>query len=427
MAASQLNDPSPVSDAAAAQLRRMLDEEPPRRRTAIISVLLTLAALAIAAPLSWEMWRVYVDGTWTRDGTIRAYVDRLAPEVAGRIVALPVQDNQYVHRGDLLMQIDPTDYQIAVKLAAAVVQQDQAALASLTNQAARRRNLRLPGDDAASRAGEASLQQAQARLEQAQIDLARTQIRAPADGWVTNLQAQPGDYANVGVPQLALVDAGSFWVDGYFRETNLRAIHVGDPAKVKLLGYGQVLSGHVASITRAIGAPGAQPNPQGLVMVNPIFTWVRLAQRVPVRIRLDHLLPGIAAGGRHERDGGDRAGAARLTRLWQQGRRQQGFLLSDFMHLQECCRVRTKSGNAKCCKPCAIVIDTAEALQLGHASVDRNPKTAQNSDSGPQFHGIDRRPRGAARTLACGIGRAYEPLRRIFRGPADHRQPGVGR
>jgi multidrug resistance efflux pump len=212
----------------------------------------------------------------------------LAPEVAGRIVALPVQDNQYVHKGELLMQIDPTDYQIVVKLAEAVVRQDQATLANLGSEAAQRRK----SDDAASLAA-AVLQQVQARLELAQVNLARTQIRAPVNGWVTNLQAQLGDYANVGVPQLALVDADSFWVDGYFKETSLHAIRVGDPAKVKLLGYHQVLSGHVASIARAIGVPNAQLSQQGLATVNPIFTWVRLAQRVPVRIRLGHVPPGV--------------------------------------------------------------------------------------------------------------------------------------
>jgi multidrug resistance efflux pump len=183
------------------------------------------------------------------------------------------------------MQIDPTDYQNKVALDAAMVRQDQAVLANLANKPAQR------GDDNAAAA--AVLQQAQARLAQAQADLARTQIRAPANGWVTNLQAQPGDYANVGVPQLALVEAGSFWVDGYFRETSLHAIEVGDPAKIRLLGDPHLLSGHVESIARAIDVPDAKSDERGLATVNPVFTWVRLARRVPVRIRLDHVPPGI--------------------------------------------------------------------------------------------------------------------------------------
>ena len=284
MTASQVKlDPSPVSDAAAAQLRRMLDTEPPPRRLA--PVLITMVALGLAALLSSAMWHSYIEGPWTRDGTVRVSVVRLAPDVAGPIVALPVQANQYVHKGELLMQIDPTDYQNKVALDAAMVRQDQAVLANLANKPARR------GDDNAAAA--AMLQQAQARLAQAQTDLARTQIRAPANGWVTNLQAQPGDYANVGVPQLALVEAGSFWVDGYFRETSLHAIEVGDPAKIRLLGDPHLLSGHVESIARAIDVPDGKSDERGLATVNPVFTWVRLARRVPVRIRLDHIPPGI--------------------------------------------------------------------------------------------------------------------------------------
>ena len=147
--------------------------------------------------------------------------------------------------------------------------------------------------DTAVLMAEATLQQAQAQLEQAQVNLERTQIRSPANGWVTNLQAQLGDYANVGARPVSVVDADSYWVDGYFEETSLAAIHDGDPAKVKLLGYAPVITGHVEGIARAIDVPNAQPNEQGLATVNPIFTWVRLAQRVPVRIHLDHVPPGV--------------------------------------------------------------------------------------------------------------------------------------
>jgi multidrug resistance efflux pump len=199
------------------------------------------------------------------------------------------------------MQIDPTDYESAVKQAEAVVQQDQETLANLRREAARRRNLsglaiaveEQQSADTAVLVAQATLQQAQARLEQAQVNLERTQIRSPANGWVTNLQTQLGDYADMGATQLAVVDADSYWVNGYFEETSLHAIHVGDAAKVRLLGDAPVISGHVASIARAIDVPNEQPNQQGVATVNPIFTWVRLAQRVPVRIRLDHVPPGI--------------------------------------------------------------------------------------------------------------------------------------
>jgi multidrug resistance efflux pump len=145
---------------------------------------------------------------------------------------------------------------------------------------------------------EASLGQAGAQVRQARVNLDRTRILAPVDGYVTNLLAQLGDYINIGVNTISVVDANSFWVDGYFEETNLAPIRVGDPAQIKLMGYSQIVHGHVDSIARAINVSNAQPNNQGVANVNPIFTWVRLAQRIPVRILVDQVPPGIvlAAG-----------------------------------------------------------------------------------------------------------------------------------
>jgi multidrug resistance efflux pump len=140
---------------------------------------------------------------------------------------------------------------------------------------------------------EAGLAQAKAQLNQAEVNLERTRILAPVDGYVTNLLAQLGDYVNVGVNTISLVDADSFWVDGYFEETNLAPIRVGDPAQVKLMGHHQIVRGHVDSIARAISVANAQPNNQGVATVNPIFTWVRLAQRIPVRIRIDEVPPNV--------------------------------------------------------------------------------------------------------------------------------------
>jgi multidrug resistance efflux pump len=144
----------------------------------------------------------------------------------------------------------------------------------------------------------ASLAQANAQLRQAQVNLERTRILSPVDGYVTNLLAQLGDYVNVGANAISVVDANSFWVDGYFEETNLAPIRVGDRAQIKLMGYGQIVRGHVDSIARAINVSNAQPNNQGVATVNPIFTWVRLAQRIPVRVHIDEVPPGVvlAAG-----------------------------------------------------------------------------------------------------------------------------------
>jgi multidrug resistance efflux pump len=268
--------------------------------------LITLIAIVGAVVLGRAMWDIYMEAPWTRDGTVRAYVVTIAPEVADRIVKLPVADNQLVHRGDLLMEIDPTDYKIAVDLAEAAVKQAQVNAQNIAREAQRRQELtqlavtKEEKQTYASNAiaAQASYQQAVARLEQARVNLQRTQIRSPVNGYVTNLLVQLGDYATVGKNLISLVDADSFWVDGYFEETNIDRIQVGDPATVKLMGYPQVVRGHVNSIARAIDVPNAQPNGLGLATVNPIFTWVRLAQRIPVRIHIDHVPPGVvlAAG-----------------------------------------------------------------------------------------------------------------------------------
>ena len=277
---------------------------PPRRR--IFPLLITFVAVALALWLGWAMWDVYMAAPWTRDGTVRAYVVTMAPQVAGQIVQLPVADNQFVHKGDLLMVIDPTNYKIAVSLAEAAVQQAQANAQNAEREAKRREELTQLAVTKEEKqtfssnalASQAQLQQAQANLDQARVNLERTEIRSPVNGWVTNLLAQLGDYANVGTNEISVVDADSFWVDGYFEETNLAPIQVGDPAEIKLMGYSQIVRGHVGSIARAINVSNAQPNGQGLANVNPIFTWVRLAQRIPVRIHIDQVPEGVvlAAG-----------------------------------------------------------------------------------------------------------------------------------
>jgi multidrug resistance efflux pump len=271
--------------------------ETPRHRLRILPLLITLVALAIAGALGWAMWDAYMGAPWTRDGTVRAYVVTMAPQVAGQIVELPVKDNQFVHKGDLLMVIDPTNYKIAVSLSEAAVQQAQANMENVEREAKRREeltSLAVTTEEKQTYASnaivaQAQYQQAVANLDQARVNLDRTEIRSPVNGWVTNLLAQLGDYANVGQNEISLVDADSFWVDGYFEETNLAPIRVGDPASIKLMGYTQILRGHVDSIARGINVANAQPNGEGLANVNPIFTWVRLAQRIPVRIHIDQV------------------------------------------------------------------------------------------------------------------------------------------
>jgi multidrug resistance efflux pump len=331
---------------------------PPLRERGVVPVLLTVLVVAIAVLLGRAMWDSYMGAPWTRDATVRAYVVTMAPEVTGRIVELPVVNNGKVHKGDLLMVIDPTNFTIAVSQAEATVQQAQASVQNLDAQMAvqqaqisasqaqldqalaalvfaqqqakrfqtlaqdgwgtvqnaqqftsqlhqqaaavqtARANLNLAQRQTESLkaqrvSAEANVAQAKAQLRQAQVNLERTRIVSPVDGYVTNLLAQLGDFANAGANTISVVDANSFWVDAYFEETNLAPIRVGDPARIKLMGHSEILRGHVESIARAINVANAQPATQGLANVNPIFTWVRLAQRIPVSIHIDEMPPGV--------------------------------------------------------------------------------------------------------------------------------------
>jgi multidrug resistance efflux pump len=345
------------ADVRAVPLAQPAARKAERSQVRVIPVLITIATAGLAGAAGWAMWNAYMGAPWTRDGTVRAYVVTMAPEVEGRIVELPVVDNQLVRKGDLLLVIDPTNYKIAVELSDAAVrqvranaqniagqipvqeaqvsankaqvEQQNAALTFAVQQAARYQDLaeREAGtiqmeQQTASSLGqtqaalknaqatlalaerqitslkaqlgsaEASVDQAVAQRHQAQVNLERTKIRSPVNGWITNLTVQLGDYATVGRSVISLVDADSFWVDAYFEETQLASIREGDPAKIKLLGYSQIVQGEVGGVARAINVPNAQSNDQGLATVSPIFTWVRLAQRVPVRIRIKKVPEG---------------------------------------------------------------------------------------------------------------------------------------
>ncbi|MDR5857869.1 HlyD family secretion protein [Halomonas eurihalina] len=258
-------------------------------------VTLTIVALAIAAGL-W-LWHYYLYTPWTRDGRVRADVITIAPDVSGQVVALPITDNQQVAKGDLLFHIDDTRYQAALEKAKAVVQQRQAELELSQHEASRRSHLSRQAISAESqetaqinsRVASAQLGQAQSALNSAQIDLERTTVQAPADGHVLNLQLAEGNYVNTGTPVMALVKADSFYVTGYFEETKTPHIRIGDPARVVLMSGDIELEGHVASIGRGIADSNTSTNNQLLPQVQPTFSWVRLAQRIPVRIEFDEI------------------------------------------------------------------------------------------------------------------------------------------
>lgn len=271
----------------------------------LFGVLFTLLVVCLALILGRLLWVHYMNDPWTRDGRVRAEVITIAPDVAGLVTEIAVRDNQWVNQGDLLLQIDPERYEIAVHQAEATVAARKATLAMRQQNARRRADIdslvvsRENREDASSAAlaAEADLRQAQAQLESARLNLKRTRVLAPVDGYVTNLSVFKGDYAAAGAPKLAVIDAHSFWVYGYFEETKLPHVQVGAAAEMRLMS-GQTLRGHVESIARGIYD---RDNPQSRELtadVNPTFNWVRLAQRVPVRIALDPLPEGLllAAG-----------------------------------------------------------------------------------------------------------------------------------
>ncbi|MGF6777776.1 efflux RND transporter periplasmic adaptor subunit [Paraburkholderia sp. GAS334] len=266
----------------------------------IIGFIATLAIFAVAIFIGRALWVHYMDEPWTRDGRVRAEVINIAPDVSGAVVELPVRDNQLVKKGDLLMQIDPAHYQIAVEQAQAAVAARKAELQARRDEAQRRADMDSLVVSKESRenashsatAAEAQYQQAIAALDAAKLNLERTRVVAPVDGYITNLSVYRGDYATAGTPKLAIVDSHSFWVYGYFEETKLPRVRIGDKAEIRLMSGG-VLQGHVESISRGIYD---RDNPQSrelLADVNPTFNWVRLAQRVPVRIHIDQVPDGL--------------------------------------------------------------------------------------------------------------------------------------
>lgn len=261
----------------------------------------TLLVLAVAIVAAWWIWNFYMQSPWTRDGKIRAEQVSITPQVSGSITELKVKDNQLVKAGDLLFRIDDTPYHIAVLNAEAQLARTQTDLAKANNEANRRRHLSqnyisaedLDTANISVKAAQASVAAAQAQLAQAQWQLTQTQVKAPVDGWVTNLSARIGNYATAGQPVFALVDSHSFYVMGYFEETKLRHIHEGATAKIVLYSGDITLQGHVSSIGRAIYDQSVETDSGLVADIKPNVPWVRLAQRVPVRIQFDNLPAGL--------------------------------------------------------------------------------------------------------------------------------------
>jgi RND family efflux transporter MFP subunit len=296
------DDPKPATRADARDHDDLLPVVPRRGRAGkIFRLIATGVILLFAFAAAAYVWEFYVEAPWTRDGTVRVQVANIAPQVAGQIVEVRVHDNQNVRKGDVLYVIDPVDFEVAVTQADAEVKNRQADLQVKNAQSARRQELTTVSTSVeekqqyagTAKIAAAALESAQAQLRQAKINLERTQVKSTVNGRVTNLLMRVGDYARTGTANISVVDTDSYWIDGYFEETKMPNIHVGDRADVKLMGFDPHLTGTVDSITLGISTPNAASSTQGLPDVNPVYTWVRLAQRVPVRIRIDHVPPEI--------------------------------------------------------------------------------------------------------------------------------------
>ena len=258
---------------------------------------ITGATVLLALVLGWALWWHYLRSPWTRDGRVNVEVVNIASEVAGKVVTLNVVDNQQIKKGDILFEIEPVDYRIALTQAQAAVESRKFDRDNALQESERRQKL---GAQAVSseemntalstaHVAEVNYQAAVAARDQAKVNLDRTTISSPVNGYVTNLTLRIGDYASPGQIKMTLVDSDSYWIVGYFEETKLPGIHEGDYAHVRLMGWHTEIAGHVESFSRAIANTNSNPNFEGLADVNPIFTWVRLAQRIPVRIHIDHV------------------------------------------------------------------------------------------------------------------------------------------
>jgi len=265
----------------------------------------TVIVFAAALCAGWWLWNYYMQSPWTRDGKVRAELVDITPQVSGRIDKLLVKDNQWVKKGSLLFTLDDEPWRIALLNAEAQLSKAQADLQKAQHEASRRRSLPrnvisaedMDAANLTANAAAASAKAAQATLEQAQWNLQQTQVYAPTDGWITNLNLRPGNYATSGSPVFALVDSHSFYIIGYFEETKLRHIRPGAEADIVLYSNDQRLKGRVESIGRAIYDQSIESD-SGLVPdIKPNVPWVRLAQRVPVRIAISDIpdnLPLVA-------------------------------------------------------------------------------------------------------------------------------------
>jgi len=273
---------------------------PSLNKNLLIRLIPTLVVVIAALFVARALWHRYEEEPWTRDGRVRADIVRIAPDVSGLVTTVDVRDNQAVRAGDLLFTVDRPRYMLAVEQANAAIAAQMPAIAQARSEAARNHAL---GDLVAAEITQqgdskvaqltAALAQSKVALETAKLNLSRTEVRAPIDGVVTNLTLRPGNYATAGHPEFAVIDSQSFYIIGYFEETKLRHIRLGDPVRARLMGDDVFVMGHVESIASGIDERDGATGQTLLANVNPTFSWVRLAQRIPVRVHIDKLPPHV--------------------------------------------------------------------------------------------------------------------------------------
>lgn len=264
----------------------------------VFSVIATLIVVVMAVWVAVLAWNYYQTTPWTRDARVRAFAIVVAPQVSGQVTDVDVTDNQTVTAGQVLARIDQADFENALNAAKAQLAADEAVAAMKAANAARRQNAPLSAVSAENRqdaAAEAAVAAAtvmadKARLAQAQLNLERAVVRAPVSGVVTNLTLHTGDYVHTGEGVITVVDTNDMWINAYFEETVLNKIPANAKVRIKLMAYpDQILDGHVQGIGRGIASPNTENAPSGLPSVDPIYAWVRLTQRIPVHITLDHI------------------------------------------------------------------------------------------------------------------------------------------
>ena len=262
---------------------------------------LTLLIVVVALVAGRSLWVYYQEEPWTRDGRVAADVVTIAPDVSGLVTQVLVKDNQPVKRGDVLFRIDPDRFELALAQADAAVASRKAQMDEAARELARSQRLTelsvsqetQEQRQTSAEATAAAYRQAVADRAVAALNLQRSAVVSPVDGTVTNVGLEPGDYVSTGKPVMALVDSATLRVEGYFEETKLPKIYPGDPVRVQLMGEPHVLTGRVESVAAAIADRERSDSADLLANINPTFNWVRLAQRVPVRVKLDAVPPTV--------------------------------------------------------------------------------------------------------------------------------------